>query len=343
MKRMKLGLVSYTNRTSGCGIIASELLRWLPVDSILSAYSTKGQSRWLKRQLSCRMPSGMTPLRYLRVYRPSVVLGIETFFSRGLMQRCHQRRVKMALIVMHESYHSGMPISLFICPTRAAYDRVEESRKVYFPLPFDLSMFQFKQRTEAKKFLHVVGYGVLRNRRQTREVIGGFLEANIPGATLTVHCQRNWAEAYGHCDDPRVTYRWLTYPEPYEIYSGFDVLIQPDAYAGLNRLLYEASACGLPIITTNAPPMNECDWATMVPVAKTEHLEPQTGRDFSVVGRTFNTMRYFVRSDAVAEAIRVAAGPGVKERSLAARRGAETRGWTPEKAAEFKFLLGRLL
>ena len=337
---MKLGLCSYTTRACGVGAIAADLLKWLAIDSMLSVWTVKGQERWLERQFDCRMPSRDGPIKYLRRYQPDLVLGIETFFTGNFPADCREAEVKTALIAMQESYRpGGIPVDLFVCPTQIAYERIEESRKAYFSLPFDIEPFPFRQRTEARKFLHVVGYGCRNNRRQTREVIAGFLLADVPGATLTVHCQRDWREAYGDCADPRVRFRLETLPDPAAVYAGFDVLLQPDSYAGYNRLLYEAQACGLPIITTDAPPMNECTKAILVPVDREEWFAPEANPTLIEAGRTLNMTRYFVTPEAVADAVRFAARPGQAERSNAARAAAETRAWTKDKAAEFLRLL----
>lgn len=335
---MKLGLCSYSNRASGVGLIAADLARWLPVDSMLSFHSVKGQQRWLDRQVTLA-PSHIGLEDYFTRYTPDVLLGIETIFSTRVYAQCRAQNIKTAVVMMHESYRPGLPTDLFICPTQIAYERIEEDRKVFYRWPVDIEPFPFKLRREARRFLHVVGYGMRNNRRQTREVVAGFLVANIPGATLTIHCQRDWREAYGKHDDPRIEYRLQTFANPANVYDGFDVLLQPDSYAGYNRLLYEAQACGLPVITTDAPPMDECETPFFVAVERQEWYSPEASPGMEGIGRCMNVARNLVTADAVAEAVTAAAGPGQADRSKAARHAAERRAWTKERAAELVELL----
>lgn len=312
-------------------MIAADLVKWLPVDSILSVTSVKGQEQWIERQVTCRTPVKAVIEQYLDDYRPDVLVGIETMFSPDIYELCRQRRIRTVLIVMHEAYRPGIPADLFICPTQQAYAKVIEPHKVFFALPFDIEPFPFVLRNQARRFLHVVGYGMLHNRRQTREVIAGFLEADISGATLMVHCQRDWREAYGDHIDERVDFRLETLPEPTAVYDGFDVLVQPDSYAGYNRVLLEAQACGLPVITTAAPPMDT--------MAGNPSLLVPVEREDDVAVRIFSATCYLVTPAAIAAAVRLAAGPGQAKRSRAARAAAERRAWTAERRREFLSLL----
>lgn len=340
---MKLGLCSYSNRASGVGIIADELVRWLGVNSMLSVHSSKGQDKWLDRQVSCAIPNGGKLAEYLDCYAPDVLLGVETFFSSAVVDECRRRGIKTAVVLMHEYYEPGaVQADLIICPTQIAYERVEEPRKAYFRWPLDIKAFPFRQRTEARRWLHVVGHGVRNNRQQTREAIAGFLAAALPDATLTVHCQQSWQSAYGTCDDPRICYRQETLADPAAIYAGFDVLLQPDSFAGLNRVLYEAQSCGLPVITTDAPPMNEAATAALVEVAATEQLSsPAPCPSMAAAGRIFGATQSRVTPDAVAAACRAVAGSDIAALSRAGRAAVESRAWTKDKAAELLTLLER--
>ena len=336
---MKIALLSYTNRTSGIGVISHGLSRWLPADSIFSVATSKGRSRWSDRQLDAPKPRPPVLGTFLRRYRPDVLLSVETMFDDGYQvhDACAKRGITTATIIMHESYNPDESRrGLYICPTRIAWTRVQEPNKAYFELPIEIEPFPFTPRTQASRFLHVMGYGASHNRRQTREVVAGFLEADIPGATLTVHCLRDWRAAYGYSKDPRVTYRRRPMPQQADIYAGFDVLVEPCSYAGFGLPLLEAQACGLPVITTDAAPMNEqvTDPAGLVPVDRVHRLVT-TGRNPTRI----NMNQQIVTAAGVAATIRRVAAADVRAMSARARIYALSRAWTEAKAEELRTFL----
>ena len=337
---MKVALLSYTNQASGIGAIAHGLFRWLPADSVLSIASRKGTARWSDRQLDvtrCRPPH---VVRFLRRFTPDAVVAVESMFDDGyhVHDECRQRHIRTATIIMQESYNPGRTrVGLNICPTRVCRDRLRISNAAYFELPIELDLFPFTLRTQARRFLHIMGHGVQFNRRQTREVIAGFLEADLPdAATLTVHCLQDWRPAYGHTSNPRVIFRRRPMLDQRTIYAGFDVLVQPESYAGFCLPILEAQASGLPIVTTNAAPMNEqaCDSASLVPVHRAVPLETRSGSPTRV-----NTTQHLVTPADVAGTITHLASGNIAAKSRRARDYAESRAWTAAKADELRALL----
>ena len=346
---MKLGLLSYTNRTSGVGCVAGDLFDNVPVDSMFSVRTIKGQEQWLARQVN-GIPDTPTLTDYLRQYRPDILLSIETLFCPGVEATCREHGCRTVLMVMQESYYPArFAPDIWLCPTRRAWDKVEAPNKVYFSLPIDVRPFTFRKRTVARRFLHIMGYGSGAragragsgfSRRQTREVCAGFCAIDSPDISLTVHCQEDWRGEYGECLDPRVTFRLSTLPTPAAVYEGFDVLIQPDAYAGYNRVLLEAKACGMPVITTDAPPMNEL-------VTDAEALIPARAEwyDFRRHGANFGPVcfRYLITADGVTDAVKRVLQWDIPAKSLRARKCAKAHAWTDDKRADFVRLLESLL
>ena len=332
-------ILSYTNETSGVGVIAHGLFKWLPGDSYLSVPGRKGQGHWTDRQLNSRRPNPWVLRHFLRRYQPDTLLSVETMFDCGhlVYDVCAERHISTATVIMHESYNPGRTcLGLYLCPTQVCYARVEEPNKAYFELPIELEHFPPTIRTQALRFLHIMGYGAAYNRRQTREVVAGFLEANLPGATLTVHCLQDWRKEYGDRQDPRVTYRRQLMPLRRTVYRTFDALIQPESYAGFGLPLLEAQACGMPVITTNAPPMNEQahDPDALVPVDQVARLQTRSDSPTAV-----NTNQYLVTPEGVSGTIRRLAAGDIRAKSIRARRYAETRAWTEDRAEELRALL----
>jgi glycosyltransferase involved in cell wall biosynthesis len=329
------------------GVVAHGLHKWLPSDSFLSVTGAKGQESWSKRQHNVACPDAKNLNRFIDEFQPDIFVAVETTFNEKVVNAvCTARKVRLATIVMHESYvpYRTFP-NLFICPVKCCYDKVVEPNKVYFELPFEIESFKYVPRTQARRFLHIMGYGAAYNRRQTREVVAGFLAANLPGSTLTVHCQQPIEKEYGKVHDPRIIYRFNEMRTPAEVYAGFDVLLQPDSYAGFNLPLLEAKACGMPVITVEGPPMNELvrDVDALIRPVRCERVGTKATSDSLQRTHELNMTRYIVSPEGVAEAIRRMAACDIRAKSARARKCAEAHAWTEAKAEELRQLLGSVL
>ena len=339
---MKVALLSYSNQASGIGVLAHGLMKWLPADSFLSVRGSKGQDHWMTRQDNITAPRHPLFERFIRRFRPDILLSVETMFDNGhyVHDTCAARRIRTATIIMHESYNPGRThLGLYICPTCIAYDRVDVPNKAYFEFPIEIEPFTFTLRTQAKRFLHVMGHGAMYNRRQTREAVAGFIAANLPGTTLTVHCLQDWRAEYGRQEDPRVTYRRQLFPNRADVYSGFDVLIQPSSYEGFGLPILEAQACGMPVITTDAQPMNEhiLDDEALIPVDKVVRLETRGACPTRV-----NCDQHLVTTAGVAAAIRRMSTGDIGAKSAQAHIYALSRSWTEAHAVELRALLAAI-
>lgn len=339
---MKVAIMSYSNTTSGVGVLAHGLMKWLPADSFLSIRSSKGQDHWIEQQTNITAPRPPLLETFLRRYKPDVLLSVETMFDNGhyVFDTCTRRRIRTATILMHESYNPGRTqLGLYICPTCIAYDRVDVPNKAFFEFPIEIEPFPFTLRTQALHFLHVMGHGAMYNRRQTREAVAGFLDANLPDTTLTVHCLQDWRAEYGRREDPRVTYRRQLFPARQDVYAGFDVLVQPSSYEGFGLPILEAQACGMPVISTDAQPMNEhiLDMNALVAVDKVIRLETH-----GLCPTRVNCDQNLVTAPGVAAAIRRMSASDISLKSFQARVYALSRAWTEARAAELRALLAAI-
>lgn len=267
----KIGLVSYTNLTSGVGVFAWELISYLGVDSILSVNNpVKGQEQWIERQHTVRGSVSRDKVEaYLDRYSPDVVLFLETPFGDGL-EKARRRRggFRVIGIPMHES-EACQRIAFcdaIFCPTVSAMQTV--GGKGIF-LPIGLELFPFRQR-EGHVFVLNVGYGHRNDRRQAASVVKAFQRIENPDARLILNAQERWPEG-SVVDDPRITYNLRTVEEPADNYAEGDIALLPMAYEGYGRMVLEAMASGMPCLTTDADPMNlfQHDGRLLVPVSRT--------------------------------------------------------------------------
>jgi glycosyltransferase involved in cell wall biosynthesis len=97
-----------------------------------------------------------------------------------------------------------------------------------------------------------------------------------------------------------------------ELYDEGDVFLAPSRFEGLGFGLMESQACGMPLITTNAPPMNEYGAARLIECR--QETDIHCGKSLTV---------NYPSVVALANAIRQMNGKDIYEESLQARRNIE--------------------
>ena len=104
-----------------------------------------------------------------------------------------------------------------------------------------------------------------------------------------------------------------------ELYREGDVCLQPSHWEGLGLQLLECQAAGLPLVTTDAPPMNEFRPLRVVPVHQTEVVSIVDFHPFTA---------NFMKPEDLAAVVAELQGTDLSNASLAAREfiGASTRG-----------------
>ena len=171
----------------------------------------------------------------------------------------------------------------------------------------NVDRFAFHERGKVERFLFCNGNGGCLGRKgalavaiaarfapQTRVIFRTQKAAEIPPLPSNVEViVENAAEKWG-------------------IYDRGDVLLAPSRFEGLGLQHYEAQACGLPVVTTNAAPMNECLPLRVIPATH--------GRD-SLCGRSLST--WDVDPHALARTMIELNGGDVSTASRAARRYVE--------------------
>src|SRR5207237_7241883 len=103
------------------------------------------------------------------------------------------------------------------------------------------------------------------------------------------------------------------------LYADGDVCVQPSHWEGLGLQLLECQAAGLPLVTTDAPPMNECRPFRTVPAAATELV--------FVYGEQ-PVESHLVSPEALAKVLHAVHGADLREASRQARAYVEReRSW----------------
>lgn len=133
-----------------------------------------------------------------------------------------------------------------------------EGRVHYLPPPTFVEDFaevreQNMSKSGRKRFLHVAGKMAAHDRAGTKDLINCMSQC-LGDFELVIRVQKG---EQLHVNDPRIILDYSVLDDERELYRGFDAMIQPRRYAGLNLPMNEALSAGLPVIMTDIPPNNK--------------------------------------------------------------------------------------
>jgi len=160
--------------------------------------------------------------------------------------------------------------SLFFCPTQQCYDTLFEYGMQNVMLArYIANIHKFPWQPRKVKgpveFVMHAGWGGIAGRKGVEPTIKAFRQAKHPNARLTVITQKRWKT---YEDDIRNLVTAESNIRISEIndtgnvynataYSFGHMAIQPSRWEGLGLTYIEAMVSGMPVISTNAPPMSE--------------------------------------------------------------------------------------
>lgn len=204
---------------------------------------------------SVRPPRIPDIIDYFDRFKPDVLMFLETPFHDAIYKLAPERGIKTVAIPMHETFSAKrLAADLLICPCYEAYEKARQQRKALLFLPISVEPFPFRERT-GHTFVMNVGYGWHADRRQVGVVVKAFELLNTPDARLILHAQQKFPEDVVS-DDPRISWRTGDTKDPADNYAEGDILLAPMAFEGYGRTVLEGMASGMPVLTTNADPMN---------------------------------------------------------------------------------------
>ena len=147
---------------------------------------------------------------------------------------------------------------LFVCPTKLTLKIVQRcgwKNSLYLPWCLNLRQLQLREiRGSARSFFHNAGIVDADDRKGTRDTIEAFKCVKRKDIRLIVRMQTN--APLPELDD-RIAVEIGNLPSARELYATGDVAIQPSKMEGVGFMVLEPVCCGLPVITLDAPPMNE--------------------------------------------------------------------------------------
>ena len=208
--------------------------------------------------------------------------------------------------------------------------------EAYLPWPIDIRRLPFLRRETCRKFLFVNGKGGCRETDRSRESWDGRKGAaivadaarRVPEVPIIVVSQTENLPAFPANVDVRVG----DLAEASELYREGDVCIQPSRWEGIGLPLLECQASGLPLVTTDAPPMNELEPMRRLPGMRSR------GRVWGLGSIPISE----VDAGGVGPSLAQLHGADISEASLTARRFVESRhSWTDALPKLLAMLYGR--
>ncbi len=151
-----------------------------------------------------------------------------------------------------------------LCSTKRTYNLVKNvCRAFYIGWGVDTELFRPPSDEPEHTFFHNAGWLGINYRKMTPAVIAAFdaVSKVMPEVSLFVHSQVKIEFLPPVVVDiitnnRRIAYHVETVPAP-GLYHKGKILVFPSKLEGLGLPLFEGLSCGLPVIATNAPPMNE--------------------------------------------------------------------------------------
>lgn len=264
---MKVCAVGFAN-DSGMGRELVSATRHLPFSGIyILEHASKPTRIDLLPSSSFHVARGKDPLSemdaFLNRYRPDTIV---TWEGPGCVQfpRLWRSRGIRWVNVVHWDWFNPERMdawrdAVLVAPTRACQKELKEHYQLestYLPVPVDTDRFVFRRRARADRFISVYGHGGAYDRRSLPELFLSWSE--MAGAPpLTIYAQTQPPELDRYMPPAQVQVLVSNLAEPEDLYEHGDVAVQLSRYEGIGLAFLEAMACGLPVVTVKAPPMNE--------------------------------------------------------------------------------------
>jgi glycosyltransferase involved in cell wall biosynthesis len=229
-------------------VIPSERLDDHPIDGL--------SERWL--------PANASP-ESIR----SLISGLEgiLFFERHawhphILQIAREMGVVTVCVPNWEWFNGNAPewqyCDLFVCPSRFTEKIVHSygfTNTCSLPWPIDLAKLPLRQVSgPARHFIHNAGLVDPDDRKGTRDTIQAFSRMSRGDIRLTVRLQK---QVPLPPVDERVEIVVGNLERVSDLYATGDICVQPSKMEGIGFMVLEPACAGIPVITTNYPPMSE--------------------------------------------------------------------------------------
>jgi glycosyltransferase involved in cell wall biosynthesis len=190
-----------------------------------------------------------------------IILHEDKAVHHRIIRAAKSRNIKVHFVALWEwftPYDSVKKLfDKIVCPNRFCQLIVRRfgfENTVRLTWPVDVGSLPERHISAAKTFVHVAGKIGQDDRKSTQLTLEAFHRARNPDISLIVRSQSPLPH---QINDPRIHYAIGNVPNYQDLYREGDVFIQASKAEGLGLSILEPIACGLPVLTTDYPPMNE--------------------------------------------------------------------------------------
>lgn len=307
---MKLGLIARADN-SGLGMQTWEFYRHMHPDKVMVVDISKWNNN---KQYPERYGDTTWPHEVMHVEGTPTPGQIDTWlegldcvfvaeapYNFYLYARAKELGIKVAVQYNYEFFdwfaypHYPMP-DMLVAPSRWHYEQIQEFcdqhgiEHIYLHCPVDRKKLPFTPRTQARKFLHLVGRSAAHDRNGTEAVISAAAyvqsdveitlhfqgEQGLPHqVTNTIDDYKRMIEIAGAKNIVVQQKEFANYEDIYK--GGYDVMLLPRRYGGNCLPLNEALSTGMPVLMPDISPNNfwlPPDW--LLPAETFKSFTPRT-------------------------------------------------------------------
>lgn len=200
-----------------------------------------------------------------------VVVGAETFYRYEFPVWAKEEGVRTILQINPEFapwFNKGKNLprpDVLVNPTIWMSDRLPGVH--HLPLPVDRQRFPFRQRIQARRFVHVAGHKAMADRAGTQMLLTGLQNLSQKAdITLVVRSQSKLHFHSPAFQRQNVILETLTnFPDPTQLYVDADIVIHARRYGGNSLVINEALSMGCPVIVLDRDP--ERNWGGTIPTS----------------------------------------------------------------------------
>jgi len=228
----------------------------VPSERLTSKITNPLTDRWLPKDASRDyIKSTISSLK-------GIILLERANWHPELLSVAQEMGIHKVCVPMWEWFNGNSPewklVDLFACPS-AFSEKIVQSygfrNTCQLTWPLDLSKLPNRHvRGPARHFIHNSGLVDHDDRKGVRDTIIAFSRLRRYDVRLTVRLQK---EVPLPPADSRVNVIIGNIDSPYELYSVGDICVQPSKMEGLGFMVLEPVCSGMPVITTDYPPMNQ--------------------------------------------------------------------------------------
>lgn len=262
---MKIGVIGYANRMGlsniiyffrknlpiDCQMVIAQKEKPLDLDQVECSYVVTEHHR-----------PGLEYLKKFLEFEPDVVWFLEHPFNWEYPKYLKENGVKVVYTPMLDNWGTEPLekikdyVDLWV-PMNIWSEKVLKSKEwpvLYLPYPIDTNYFAFKKRGSGSVLLHCSGYSEPRGRKGTKFVLEAFKDLKKRWRKLIIYSQTPLLQKE---IDEGIDLRVENLDNMKDLYREGDLYLAPSKAEGLGLPFYECMACGIPIMTTDASPMNE--------------------------------------------------------------------------------------